>query len=189
MNVYNLKPQLRKYETLTFINEADAVKTLNFFIGIPIQAHWFSIQAKIYREDGDLEKPASDFPSFGAGRPIFSAQAVGALQDILLPNGEILPLTFEGKQDIYFAFNTTQVIDALDEENSELERFSSGRVMRIIRHEFFSNKVEEATIFKIPQSARSLVYVTDKFVERVNKAGLTGFDFVSLWNEEHLENN
>jgi hypothetical protein len=85
---------------------------------------------------------------------------------------------------MYFAFNTTTIIDALDEDHSQLKRFVDGGIMWIDKYEFFPKKLASAAIFKVPQLVRSLVYVTDDFVKRVNKAKLTGFVFVQLWSDE-----
>lgn len=183
MRIYNLKSDIIKFQTLTFSKESDAAKILDFFTGIPIKEKWFDIQTKIYLEGDKPKKPASDFPSFGAGRPILSAKAVEALKDILLNNGEILPITLEGKKDSYYAFNTTTIIDALDEEKSIVTRFKNGSVMQINKYEFIPDKLKGLTIFKIPQLVRNTVYVTDKFVTRVKKENLTGFDFILSWNK------
>jgi hypothetical protein len=122
--------------------------------------------------EGDEDRPASDFPwtSF----PTFSKRAVEALRDLLEPNGEILPLICEFGD--YYAFNTTTVVDALDEEHSELKRFKDGGIMRILRYEFYPEKLQGLSIFKLSQLPGG-DYVTDTFVQRVQEAGLVGFDF------------
>ena len=101
---------------------------------------------------------------------------------MLTGNGELLPLSCgEGE---YYAFNVTTSIDALDESNSEVERFeSSGRIMLVLKYAFFGVRLSGATIFKIPQFPRTHVYVTDKFRKIVINNHLTGFDFVNLWEE------
>lgn len=107
----------------------------------------------------------------------------GAL-DVLLPHigsyAQELPLDFDERS--YSLLNITRVIDALDESRSELYRFpSSGRVGDILRYVFKTELVKDEFIFKIPQLPRNAVFVTNRFVEIVTEAGLTGFDFQLLW--------
>ena len=117
------------------------------------------------------------------GLPIFTRRAVEALGDLLEDNGEIIPATCEG--DRIFFFNVTKVIDALDESSSEVIRFDdSSDVMSIDRHAFFREKLVGAAIFKIPQWPTRRVYVTDRFVERVESTGLKGFWFRRVWSTD-----
>jgi hypothetical protein len=54
--------------------------------------------------------------------------------------------------------------------------------MRIVKHVFRSEAVAGATIFTLP-NLRTATFVTDAFVEGVQRAGLKGFDFRMLWSE------
>jgi hypothetical protein len=117
-------------------------------------------------------RPRTDFPSFG-GVPVFSQRAIEALRDLLEPCGEILPLRCH--EGTYFAYNVTRLVDALDEAQSELERFSSGRIMWIERPVFFPDRLAGEVIFKVPQSPNR-TFVTDPFVRRIWERGLVGFD-------------
>lgn len=123
-----------------------------------------------------------DFPRWGS-IPVFSEQAAEALADILGSSGELLPIRCDGIS--LRAFNVTRVADILDEERSDLERFSSGRVMRISRYEFDARKIPaDLSIFKLPSRLPSRVFVTDLFVRRVQDADLRGFRFEQLWPAE-----
>jgi hypothetical protein len=97
---------------------------------------------------------------------------------MLQENGEILPLSC--REGEYYAFNVITSIDVLDESNSEVERFESGRIMHIEKYAFFGDKLRDATIFKIPQS-KARTFVTDKFRKAVIDNSLTGFDFIKVW--------
>jgi hypothetical protein len=100
----------------------------------------------------------------------------------MAPSGEFLEMKY-GNESVY-AFNVTNVIDVLDENKSEVKRFkSSGRIMSIERYEFIPHLLEDQVIFKIPQQ-KVRIYVTDKFVKRVNEHGLVGLEFVERWNNE-----
>ena len=82
----------------------------------------------------------------------------------------------------FFVYNVTRVLDALDEAASELRRFGRdrrGRVKTIVRHAFVPELVT-ASIFRIPQKPLR-IYVTERFVDRVVAAELTGFSFSHVW--------
>jgi hypothetical protein len=123
-----------------------------------------------------------DFPHFFGDVLLLSTRAKAILQDLMAPSGEFLEMKY-GNESVY-AFNVTNVIDVLDENKSEVKRFkSSGRIMSIERYEFIPHLLEDQVIFKIPQQ-KVRIYVTDKFVKRVNEHGLVGLEFVERWNNE-----
>lgn len=147
--------------------------------GRPIAATWVPLEIQEVMDDELPAGPVSDFPYMHLV-PTFSSNAVRELEDLLTPHGELLPV--RAKRGEFYVFNVTNVVDALDENRSELERFtSSGRVMRIRRFVFRPDAVAGQTIFKIPQMIRSLVLVTDQFRQRVEDRRLTGFVFERLW--------
>lgn len=76
------------------------------------------------------------------------------------------------------------MVDALDEDNCELKRFASGRIMDIISFSFFREPLLEMTVFKVPQCILTEVFVTDPFVERVKAAKLKGFEFPLVWSSD-----
>jgi hypothetical protein len=75
------------------------------------------------------------------------------------------------------------VVDALDEDRSELKRFpSSGRIMRVVRLALFPERVTGEVIFKVPQLLTSPIFVTDRFAQRIQERGLVGFDLQPVWS-------
>lgn len=121
--------------------------------------------------------PAGDFPNF-ATVPTFSARAADSLHECLSSSGELLPLSSNSGH--YFAFNVTTVLEVLDQNRSELERFPTGEVMLVRRYAFFEERLRAATIFKVPELLRSLVFVTEPFRDRVLERSLKGFRFEPL---------
>ena len=103
----------------------------------------------------------ADYVGFLPAIPVFSARAAAALRQIIGADGELLPVIAPGGE--WFALNVTTVTDALDEQRSEIERFtSSGRPRRVTR-------------FRLGLFPDGVTYVRDAFVERIAEAGLTGF--------------
>jgi hypothetical protein len=179
MNVYRLQAEREGFRWLTLAQEPD-LGLVAVMQGRSASAHWTTPAVASLELDFDGRTlPLPDFPVFSTSA-VFSRRAVDALLDLLIENGEILPL--ECEEGEFFVFNITRELDALDEATSELRRFGRsgrGRVKRIVRHAFVPERLT-ASIFRIPQKPLR-VYVTQGFVDRVEAAGLTGFDFSYVW--------
>jgi hypothetical protein len=120
----------------------------------------------------------NDYPCVGLSHPAFSQRAVDALRDLLEPNREILPLA--SPLGTYYHFNVTKVADVLDLKRSEIcwaiEPFTASTIEH---YEFDPRRLQGLTIFVLPESP--VPYVTNTFVERVEKHGLKGFRFIKVW--------
>jgi hypothetical protein len=96
--------------------------------------------------------------------------------------GEFLPLNCdEGK---FWTFHVTHIVDALDEEASDVLRATADPsvVLMIHRHVFRPERFKGDWMFKLPQSrGRGPFYVTDPFVDLIRGSGLTGLKFERLW--------
>ncbi len=172
MKVFILQPDSNRFRGLYFRDEAD-VDVIYQFNGQPI-ADWSPVGVDIDNEDPYL--PEGDFPSLIGHIPVFSRRAAKALGDILGSNGQLLPL--DCGRGVYYAYNVTKLVDALDEEQSEIARFSSGRIMDIRRYAFVGENLDEGlTIFKLSSTPLLRVFVTTRFVEAVERSGLVGFTF------------
>jgi hypothetical protein len=107
-------------------------------------------------------------------------RSVDALQDMLLANGEVLPLSTDDGVEL-FVLNA-RVIDALDEANSSLMRFpGTNRIMRIKKIAFVPSLIKDVDLFRLPHRASS-TYVSERFVERVKATGLRGLVFNKVWS-------
>jgi hypothetical protein len=175
MTIYQLGVDL-KFKSLTLVNEAD-FDVLNALRESPAGAAWVPLDAEWIEEGRERALPKGDFPLLGT-TPTFSRRAVDALLDVLVENGELLPVKVADEE--YVVYNVTRRIDALDEERSKLVRFSDGGIMRVERYAFHREKLNQAIIFRVPQ-LRVPVFVTEAFVARVRDAGLTGFQFTEVW--------
>lgn len=174
-----MQPEREGFRWLTMAQEPD-LGLLAVLQGLPAAAQWTT--PSVATLELDLEGrtlPLPDFPVFTTSAA-FSRRAVDVLLDLLIENGEILPL--ECDEGDFFVYNVTRLLDALDEGASELRRFGRdrrGRVKTIVRHAFVPELVT-ASIFRIPQKPLR-IYVTQRFVDRVEAADLTGFSFGLVW--------
>lgn len=180
MKVFTLRPNANHFQNFVLPDEA-VWGTLETFDGTPVAQKWTPLEVNVFRDNNQNARlPPGDFPTLGGTIPVFSETAVNEFGDMLYPNGEVLPL--EGGEGKYYAYNVTRFVDALDEERSELVRFSHGGIMRVVKHEFVPQAIGDAVIFKLPQTPRMYVYVTQPFVDRVRSAGLRGFLFEEVFS-------
>lgn len=118
--------------------------------------------------------PLADLEFFASHIPVFSERAAESLQNILRGRGDLLPVSYpDGK---YFAYNVTCMLDALDIRSSDIQYFSTGRIMAVRSYVLKHDKIS-SPIFKLRQMPMGAVFVTSEFVQAVDKAQLTGFEF------------
>jgi hypothetical protein len=173
VRVYELGTDLDRFNVFAPSSTRDD-GIYNRFDTRPIAGEWRTVEISAADAD-DSTARFGDYTLLGT-IPVFSLRALEALAPVLKDNGEVLPLRYPRGE--YFAYNVTRVLDALNEEESLIERFpSSGRVMSISKYVFLQDRVQEAWIFKIPQQPRAFVFVTQRFVDLVDQSGLTGFEF------------
>ncbi len=114
--------------------------------------------------------------------PFLSPKALSVIQPFLNEKDEL----YEFKtidDDTYTVMYVLNTVDALDEENSTVKRFRTGRIMNVKKHVLKSEKIQDELIFRMPHDV-SRVYVTQPFVDKVVEAGLTGFRFIPVWTDE-----
>jgi hypothetical protein len=178
VKVFRYKSDLRRFGLLNC--DDDAISYLNQvdLDGTPIGGDW-----RPFRVWWDPTSPANDlgdFPEFP--EPVVSGRAVDALGDVLRRHGELLELLSDDGE--FCIYNVTDVIGVLDEAASVGDRLAPGRFAWLYKHVFVPARVEGQEIFKIPQLRYGpVVYVTDRFCERVEAAGLRGFAPVEIWSE------
>lgn len=108
--------------------------------------------------------------------------------------GELLPIKLESGESLYI-LNTTEVVNSLDQENSDFRKDpSSGLVVAVEKHVFKSERFTQSPIFKIPETVRSeiltfagrFVNPDDEFLENYRASGFTGLEFTKLWEEQKV---
>jgi hypothetical protein len=163
----------------------------------PIGDDWFSVQ--VVESKYTYSHIPGDYPLVAALpndviTPVFSQHAVDSLSELLEGNGELLPLVCDFGQ--YYAFNITREVEALDENRSEYKLCSevypdesppSPDFLLVTRFAFYTDRVADLTIFKLPKRNRkNMPLVTDRFVQRVQEFNLKGFAFKPLWSSSEL---
>lgn len=174
------EPQLAKgFEYLVPINGED-YELLASLDGKSHGDGWRPIKVRTVRAEEQEALRTSDFPWLASQSLAMRPKAVATLGDILAAHGELLPLESDSGADL-FAFNA-RTIDALDENRSSLIRFpDTGRIMHINQIALVETRVHEIDIFRLPHRASS-TYVSERFVERAEVAGLVGLEFKRVWS-------
>ena len=128
---------------------------------------------------GNPRQPA-DMPWHGSGTMVLKDRARRVLEPVLGEDAEWLPGYDSNGEDLWLV-HAWRVVDALDEEHSDVERFkSSGRIMRVRRYVLHDEAVKGVRCFRLPQQL-SRILVTDEVASAVSAAGLHGTRFVPIW--------
>jgi hypothetical protein len=163
------------YEWINCCDDAD-YEVFWSFDGSPRAPGWKPVKVRRVRADDRQAFNPSDFPWLGAHALIMRRKPVEALRKMLASGGEVLPLATDDGTDLS-VLNVTRVLDAIDEQRSDILRFpGSGRIMRIQSIAFLEPIVRGVDIFRLPHRA-SPTYVSERFVKAVQDAGLRGLEF------------
>jgi hypothetical protein len=141
---------------------------------------WRPLAMRLVRVDEGKKLSVSDAPWLGSDALIFRGSVIDRLGDMLRQYGECLPIDCPDAQ-LWF-FNPTTIVDAMDEDVSTLRRFSSGKIMRVMRYAFRCELVAGVDVFKIPNLQVSPTFVSERFVRAWASAGLRGLVFNKVWS-------
>lgn len=125
----------------------------------------------------DLGRKNFQFDFSGSLKPflIFSESAFDALNDILAPRGNILPVITDSKKKNYVGYYPTNVLSGcFDMETSVYKKYPLG--LKIDKPVLIAANISDDYIFTIEEDI-SRIFVTENFKQRVEEAGLLGFDF------------
>jgi hypothetical protein len=179
MKLFKLKVEYGEYCLFLRLANTPQVWGDEFFEGTPRKDDYPVPKGE---RDHDTEAgPLPDFTHFDLDPiPTFSARARDVLDDLLSPYGEFAAIEMDEPMR-YFAFNTTTIVDVLDEARSEIARFRSGGVMAVDKHILLGSVTALPPIFKMPQTRRNTTYVNERFVAEVQRHRLSGFGFDLLF--------
>lgn len=121
----------------------------------------------------DISSPSSPFY-------IFSEKAVEALKDILEPRGQFLPIITPSKRKKYIGYYPTKpLVNMIDIEKSGMDNkyLETFGIKEINKLHLKQNAELDDYIICFSED-RVKVFVTEKFRNEVEQAGLKGFDFI-----------
>ncbi len=116
-----------------------------------------------------------DFSSFLSPFMVFSEVALVSLSDILSSRGQILPVKTESKRKKFVGYYPTNSLsECFDRKKSVYREYPNG--LMIEKPVLIRDNITDEYLFTVDEDI-SRVFVTDKFKQRVENAGLTAFDF------------
>lgn len=192
MNIYLLNADVKNFRPLVAPESFFSTFPMmdNFCVGRPMIDVWKEVElCELAKPELELvevpSSPPGDISSFNLMPALLiNDRARNVLVDLLQPQDvELLPLLVGGKR--HWLLNVLRVIDALDEPNCKVVRFSDGVIMKVDEYAFLPSRVGVFPIFKVPQTSRVETYVTDKFVGRIVAAELNGLELILLWSTDN----
>lgn len=180
MSVEIYEPQVAEgYEWVNAVEPNDYEIFLQFD-GTPRASVWRPVPVRRTRADERHPFKQSDFPWLAGCALVMRRSAVDALRDMLDANGQLLPLSTDDGVEL-FALNA-RTIDAMDKAASSVIKYpGTDRIMRIKSIAFEASRIDGIDLFRLPHRA-SATYVSSRFVERVQEAGLRGLSFEKVWS-------
>ncbi|MBQ6094383.1 MAG: hypothetical protein IJL09_03195 [Lachnospiraceae bacterium] len=182
MKIWRLRAEVDKYENLCPVKDLTADE-IQAFDGHPIKDKWKPLPVEPLGK-GKRHKWC-DYPGFTI--PAMSENALRVLRPLIENSSEELELDFSEKK--YVAVNVTAVLDVIDYDRADYEKFSnSDRIMLFNKYAFREcEELKQHHIFKIVDQKRSgWPFVSDTFKQTVEENGLTGFEFQLVWDSEEL---
>ena len=140
--------------------------------------------------DKKSDNPIPDIACLGMTTLAFSKEAATELVYILEDAGELLP--FYVGEDLWYCYNITKSIDALDEEKTTFKIFDGVNKMFPNNYVFKDDLLSESTIFKIPTDNFTDIFCVDRrdtddqvmnnFFCAIAYHGYTGIEFEEVYS-------
>lgn len=150
-------------------------------LSTPDDTSWQAPKVRVVEDFAGRSFVPVDIPSLGGGADCANARARAVLEGPFADSIRFLPLICD--REPFWLLHPTRVVDALDEDRSEMRRLASGLVTLIKRPVFVADRLPKGGLFRVPQFWPK-VYAMQDFVDCVQGAGLTGLDFERVWSPE-----
>ena len=175
MRYYRYHPDANNYAGIGFQHEDDEAVTDVHFTDEPLAANW---KPPVAFEFEDNPPKQGDFPSLSNYNeiPVMSERAWEALRALIGHCCEPLPIIHPSGQP-YYIIHVMNTIDALDEDRSEVKRFSDGGIMRVVRYALKHDLLRGEHIFKLPRESGGELLGDDEFRRVVEENSLQGLIF------------
>jgi hypothetical protein len=137
----------------------------------------------VIEDEGEILAPV-DAPWMSSSALVLKPSARAFIEPLFGSSVEYVPIVGTVYDELYYV-HVLQHTDVLDLDRSEIKRFpSSGRIMRIVQHQFLRGVEAAGPIFKLSQMPRESLYVSEAVVSAIAHSGLTGFAFRQVWSDQ-----
>ncbi|NJO12161.1 MAG: hypothetical protein HC872_00335 [Gammaproteobacteria bacterium] len=154
---------IEEFSILVFANEDEVFAGMFEMDGKP--KHW-SVRPRVepfVDKRKKQQKPLADISYVTHGTIVLNGKAYAALGEFLSRFGQLLELDCNG--EVYYFYNVTNLIDAIDVDCSGLEGKS------VVKEAFRQDAIPStAQIFKDPRTAHHAIYV-NQAAKAVNRRG------------------
>lgn len=171
MKVYKLNPDVDYYNIFELKNESD--KKLIDTTGSLI-SNWSPLEIKFFKK-----KKVGDIAWLYPNDIIINEKAKTSITPLVKNDVELLPLKL--LDDTYYFFNVITILDALDEEHSDISRLDNGKIINCRKYNFKEEVLNGVHVFMLPQFLKSKrIYVSEEFKKVTEENGLKGYQFIEL---------
>ncbi|WP_157525367.1 hypothetical protein [Microbacterium yannicii] len=145
------------------------------------RAAWNPIRMKLLTlDDRGRTRQHAHLPWLGSGELVLRDEAIDVIGPLLRRHGEVLPLQCDDAR--LALFSAPQVAGVLDEQRSEIVRFTSGRIMTIPAAVFRTEVLGHIQAFKLTEMPRGQLYLAEELVESIRATGFSsGTDFTVVY--------
>ncbi len=140
--------------------------------GESVKDQWVQYSGQFYQYYGYTKHQSHDISQLN-GALVFPENKLEKIKPLIESYGEFLPVSTE--DGTWFVFNTTTVINLIDEINSKREVDPGGSVT--LRKLIFLEDMIEAPLFKSDYDDRAQLYCTDVFKRLIEDLGWKGLIF------------
>jgi len=141
----------------------------------PFGTEYQAIMLELRKNDSGKKNYQFDFSSALNPFLVISEDTLNKLKDILEPRGQVLPVITESKRKVFLGYYPTNPLSGcFNMDKSEYRVAERGLI--IDKPVLISKNITDKYLFSIEEDI-SRVFVTDKFKQCVEEAGLLGFDF------------
>lgn len=135
-----------------------------------------------------VKKPRKrpDFLSTTSFSHLVSKQVIECV-DEFNKTGHLLPVKTENKEEEYFLYVCTNIVDCLDIEKSEVKYSvnNSKQIVLVFKSSFIEDKVKGHHLFTIPQCKNTHIFISEFLVEKIKQSKLKGLILKeSYWSED-----
>lgn len=177
MKYYHYHPAANDYDGLG-LQMKDHHVTKMHSKSISLSASWSPVAVHGFEDNPGVE---GDFPALSnrSKIPVFSQRAWDVLEPLIGYCSEALPIRYPTGQPFYI-INVMDIIDCLDEERSEVKRYTDGGIMRVVSFCLKTDLLHGKHIFKTPLKSGADIIVSDEFRRWVEENNLRGLRFREL---------
>jgi len=161
----------------------------DFDTGIKKADCWMAPSVEWYDEsDSNIEKYKKPDISLIShpGSLILSPYASDIVKPAISGVAELLPVSFNA--EIWSLLNVYNVVNAVDKENCQYKIRKNGKIGRLKKLAFLSEKIPHAKLFKVPENPASNYFAEhhqddseNNFKKIIEKNNLFGIKFVKVW--------